>query len=250
MRLKDKVMIITGGASGIGQATALLCAREGARVVVVDIADADGVNTERILREQWREGLFIHADVTSERDWLQVMDSIETKYGALDVLFNNAGSNLVKPLTEITEEEWDKILAINLKGAFLGMKHAIPLMLKRDGGSIINTSSIFGLIGNPNMAPYCASKGGLIALTQQVALDYARYNIRANCICPGFTMTTRVRRYADEGLTNLKSIIARIPVGRAAEPAEMATMVLFLASDESSYVSGTVQLIDGGLLAY
>lgn len=250
MRLKDKVMVVTGGASGIGQATALLCAHEGAKVIIMDITEADGIETERKLREQGGDGGFIRADVTREPDWTRVMDFVQDRYGRLDVLFNNAGSNLIKPVTEITEQEWDNLLALNLKGVFLGVKHAIPLMLKKGAGSIINTSSTFGLIGNPNMAAYCASKGGVIALTRQLALDYGKHNIRVNCICPGLTMTPRIKRYAEQGITRTESMIAQVPLGRLADPLEIARVVLFLASDDASYVNGAVQVIDGGRLTH
>jgi len=199
MLLRDKVMLVTGGGAGIGQATVLRCAREGAKVVVVYRSEAGYIETERMLQEQEREGLFIQADVTKESDWRRVMGAVEEQYGRLDILFNNAGSNLIKPVTEVAEEEWDGLIALDLKGVFLGVKHAIPLMLKGGGGSILNMASTLGLIGLPNMPTYCAAKGGVIALTRQLALDYAQQNIRVNCICPGPTLTPRLRRYLEEG---------------------------------------------------
>ncbi len=250
MRLKDKVMVVTGGASGIGQASALLCAREGATVVILDVTEADGVETERILRQQGGKGAFLPADVTNEADWARVMDFVSREYGRLDIIFNNAGTNLIKPVTEIAEAEWDKLMALNVKGVFFGVKHAIPLLLKGGGGSIINTASTFGLIGNPNMAAYCASKGAVIALTRQLALDYGKHNIRVNCVCPGLTLTPRIKRYSAQGLTRTEAMISQVPMGRLAEPEDIARMILFLASDESSYVNGTAQVVDGGRLTH
>ncbi|MDP2719956.1 MAG: glucose 1-dehydrogenase [Dehalococcoidia bacterium] len=248
MRLQDKVMVVTGGASGIGQATAFLCAREGAQVVILDIDEAGGRDTERRIIDEGGQGMFLRHDVTREADWQNLVDLADKRFGRIDILFNNAGSNLMKPVTEVTEQEWDTLMALNLKGVFFGIKHVIPLMIKGMAGSIINTASTFGLIGNPNMPVYCASKGGIIALTKQVALDYGKHNIRVNCICPGPTLTPRIKKYIDQGFTKADSMVSRIPMGRAAEPDEIARVVLFLASDDSSYVNGAVQVIDGGRL--
>lgn len=249
MRLKDKIMVVTGGGSGIGQATVLGAAREGANVVVVDRGEAGRLETESLLQEQGNQGLFIQADVSKESDWRRVIGIVEQQYGRLDILFNNAGSNLLKPVTEVTEEEWDGLLDLNLKGTFLGTKHAIPLMIKVGGGSVVNNASTLGLIGSSNMPAYCASKGGVIALTRQLALDYARQNIRVNCICAGPTLTPRIRRYLDQGLIQAEHILTVVPMGRYAQPEEIAATVLFLASDEASYMTGSVLVVDGGQTA-
>ena len=250
MRLKDKVMVVTGGGSGIGQAAALRCAREGAKVVVTDIAESGGLETEKALRDEGGEGFFSRADATKEADWRALISAVEDRYGRLDVLFNNAGSNLAKPVTEFTEEEWDGLLALNLKGVFLGAKHAIPIMSKAGRGSIVNTASTFGLIAFPKMSAYCASKGGVVALTRQLALDYAPQNIRVNCICPGPTLTPRIRRDLESGAVAAEDILSGVPMGRFAQPEEIAAAVLFLASDEASYVTGAALVVDGGQTAH
>lgn len=250
MRLRDKVMVVTGGGSGIGQASALTCAREGARVVIMDVVESGGRETEKALKDQGSEGFFVHADVTKASDWQRLLKAVEDRYGRLDVLFNNAGSNLAKPVTELTEEEWDGLVDLNLKGVFLGVKHAVPLMLRAGGGSIINTASTFGLIGFPKMPAYCASKGGVIALTRQLALDYARQKIRVNCICPGPTLTPRIQRYLDGGMARADDILQDVPMGRFARPEEIAATVLFLASEEASFVTGTALVVDGGQTAH
>lgn len=250
MRLKDKVMVVTGGGQGIGQAAALRCSQEGAKVVIMDIAESGGTETERLIREHGGESVFINADVTREVDWKRVMGVIEKRYGRLDILFNNAGTNLVKPTTEILEEEFDRIINLNLKSVFLGAKHAIPLMIKGGGGSIVNNASIFGLVANPKMSIYCASKGGVIALTRQLALDYARENIRVNCICPGPTLTPRLKRYVEQGIVTSEESLSPVPMARWGKPEEIAATVLFLASDESSYMTGSALVVDGGQVAH
>lgn len=250
MRLKNKIMIVTGGGQGIGQAAALRCSREGAKVVIMDIAEPGGTETERLILEHGGEGVFINADVTREVDWERVMDVVEKRYERLDILFNNAGTNMVKPTTEILEEEFDRIINLNLKSVFLGAKHAIPLMIKGGGGSIVNNASIFGLVGSPRMSIYCASKGGVIALTRQLALDYAGDNIRVNCICPGPTLTPRLKRYVEQGTVTSEESLGPVPMARWGKPEEIAATVLFLASDESSYMTGSALVVDGGQVAH
>ena len=250
MRLKDKVMLVTGGGSGIGQATVILSAQEGARVVVVYRGEAGRVETERMLQEQERTGLFIQADVRKEADWRRVMGVVEEQYGRLDILFSNAGSTLIKTVTEIAEEEWDDLLALNLKGVFLGAKHAIPLMIKGGGGSIVNMSSAFGLIGSPRMPAYCATRGGVNALTRQLAMEYAPHNIRVNAICPGPVLTPRIQRYLNEGKITSEQLIKEVPMKRCAHPSEIATAVVFMASDEASFMTGSIIVVDGGMTTH
>lgn len=248
MRLKDKVALITGGAMGIGQATALRFVQEGAKVIIIDIDEVEGKKTESMLLEQELDCRFIHGDVTQESDWERIMKTVEKRHGALDILFNNAGTNLVKPAVEITMEEWDHIIDLNLKGIFLGAQHAIRMMIQGKGGTIINTASTFAFIGFHSMPVYCASKGGIVALTRQMALDYAKHNIRINCICPGPTLTPLIEREIQLGLAKAEDILQGVPMGRFAKPSEIAAGVLFLASEDSSYVTGSALLVDGGRL--
>ncbi|MFC1972675.1 SDR family NAD(P)-dependent oxidoreductase [Chloroflexota bacterium] len=246
MRLNEKVMLVTGGASGIGQASVLRCAREGAELVVVDINEAELRETERMLGELGEDALFIQADVTMEPHWQRVVNQVEERYGRLDILFSNAGNNLVRLITETTVEEWDAIFNLNLRGVFLGSKYVIPLMLKGGGGNIINMASTFGIIGFSKMPAYCASKGGVIALTRQLALDYAQHNIRVNCICPGPTLTPRIKGYIEKDKTVEERNLATVPMGRWAQPEEIAAVVAFMASDDTSYMTGAAIVVDGG----
>jgi NAD(P)-dependent dehydrogenase (short-subunit alcohol dehydrogenase family) len=250
MRLKNKVAVVTGGAMGIGQATALRFAEEGAKVILVDIAESEGKATERIIVEKGGDCEFILGDVTKEADWERVMGTVEKRHGCLDVLFNNAGTNLVKPAIGVTMDEWDRVMNLNLKGVFLGAQNAIRMMIRGKGGSIINTASTFAFIGFYSMPVYCASKGGIMALTRQLALDYAKYNIRINCVCPGPTLTPLVEREMKLGLAKAEDILQGVPMARFAQPSEIASAVLFLASDDSSYVTGTGLVVDGGRLVY
>lgn len=250
MRLKNKVMLVTGGGSGIGQATVLLCAREGAKVAVVYRSEAGRIETERMLQEQGGEGLFIQADVRYETDWQRVISAVEEKYGRLNVLFSNAGIHVRKPVTEVTVDEWDDLLDVNLKGAFLGVKHTIPLMIKSGGGSIIIITSTFGLVGGLTRPAYCASRGAVIALTRQLALDYVGQNIRVNCLCSGPVLVPRVRQLIEEGNVSAEEMLKEVPMGRFAQPQEIAASVVFLASDEASYITGSTLVVDGGWTAH
>jgi NAD(P)-dependent dehydrogenase (short-subunit alcohol dehydrogenase family) len=246
MRLKNKIAIVTGGSMGIGQATAIRFAQEGAKVVVVDIAVTEGYETEQMLRQHEPECLFLPGDVTKESDWQRVMRTVESTHGRLDILFNNVGTNLIKPAIDVTEEEWDRIITTNLKGVFLGAKHSLAAMSRTGGGSIINTASTTALIGLPKMPVYSASKGGILALTRQLAADYAPHNIRVNCVCPGATLTPLVQREIKLGLVTAEALLHGVPMGRFGAPSEIAAAVLFLASDDASYVTGIALVVDGG----
>lgn len=247
-RLKNKIAIITGAASGIGKATAILFAQHGASIVVADI-DRDGGNqTADDIRNTGGEAIYIPADVTIARDteWL-VQETVRT-YGKLDILFNNAGIAMRLPVAELPEADWHRCLAVNLTGVYLCAKAAIPEMQKNDGGSIINMSSIYGIVGADVRAAYVASKGGVTNLTRGMALDYAKDNIRVNCICPGFVETPLVAGVVKTP-EEYQKLADKHPMRRLGKPEEIAYGALYLASDESAFVTGIALPIDGGYTA-
>jgi 3(or 17)beta-hydroxysteroid dehydrogenase len=253
-RVKGKMALVTGAGMGLGRAAALLLAAEGASVVVTDIDEAAGQGTARLITDAGGAGLFLRQDVSQEDDWRSVLLAVEQRFDRLDVLVNNAGIAIARNIEETTLDEWKRTMAVNLDGVFLGCKHAIPLM-KRTGGSIINLSSIDGIIGEADLAAYCASKGGVRTLTKAVAVHCAesRYGIRCNSIHPGYIWTPQTEKY----LTDLGSSLEvekakatrRHPVGFLGEPSDVANMVLYLASDESRFVTGAEMVVDGGYLA-
>lgn len=252
MKLKGKVTIITGAGSGIGRATALLFAREGAKVVVADIVAEAGQETVAQIEADGGEAAFVRVDVSKAVEVEQMVRTAVDTYGGLDVLYNNAGLTIPATVTETSEAVWDKSIDVNLKGVMLGCKYAIPEMLKRGGGVIINTASMLGLVASPRQAPYCAAKGGVVLLTRQVAIDYAKDNIRVNCICPSEVNTPMQRKFIEESPdpeATRQRLLERIPLNRVAEPEEIAATALFLASDDSSYITGVALPVDGGLTA-
>jgi NAD(P)-dependent dehydrogenase (short-subunit alcohol dehydrogenase family) len=216
-------------------------AKEGAKVVVAEIDSKEGKETVDLIKAAEGEAFFIQVDITRTDDAKKMIDSAIEKYGRLDVLFNNAGIELTGKVEDMSEANWDRLLGINLKGVFLCCKYAIPHMLRQGAGAIINTASIAGLFGLSNEGAYCASKGGIIALTKALAMDYAPSNIRVNCICPGPTAT---RLTPDR-----TAIIEKIPMGRLGKPEEIAAAALFLASKESSFITGHALVVDGGFTA-
>jgi 3-oxoacyl-[acyl-carrier protein] reductase len=246
LELSGKVAIVTGGDSGIGKAISELFAAEGARVVIADISDG---GTARSISKKGAIALHVKTDVRDEKQVRRLVAHTKRRFGGIDILCNNAGIELLKPMTETTEEEWEKVMQTNLKGVFLASKHVIPEMLERGGGAIVNTASQLGLVGLENFTAYCASKGGVILLTRSMALEYARQNIRVNCICPGPVQTPMLER---ELLTETdpeaarKMWARRQPVGRLGQPQEIAQAALFLASERSSFVIGHALVIDGG----
>jgi len=251
-KLDGKVALITGAGSGMGQATALLFASEGAKVGIVDYVTKEGQNTVGMIKEAGGEAIFIQADISKATDTERMVETIVETYGRLDILHNNAGiSQRMVPTAETTEEEWNRIIDVNLKGVFLGSKYAIPVMLKQGGGVIINTSSASGLEGWAGLGAYTASKGGVVLLTKTMALDYAGHNIRVNCICPGFIHTPMMDRQLPKDPQAKQAVTMRIqsPMGRVGQPQEIAKAALYLASDDSSYVTGAVLVVDGGLIA-
>jgi NAD(P)-dependent dehydrogenase (short-subunit alcohol dehydrogenase family) len=248
VHLPDKIAIITGGGGGIGRATALRFARKGAKVVISDREVTAGQETARQIEEQGGQALFIKADATQPEEVERLVASTAAQYGGLDIQFNNAGvGNSEVKLTDMSLEEWERVVSINLKGVFLGMKYAIPEMEKRNGGAIINTSSLLGIKGKKYMAPYNASKGGVITLTKNAALEFGKKNIRVNAIAPGVIDTPIVDGWREQPWK--WDIISKAnALGRIGRPEEIASAVLFLASDEASYITGTTLLIDGGAL--
>ncbi len=246
MRLHNKVAVITGAATGIGQVTALLFAREGAKLVLTDVDEQGLAETLAQVREVTADVIAIKHDVSSEEDWIGCQQQAEQRFGRVDVLFNNAAIYKIKPLVEITLEEWNQLMAINVTGVFLGMKHILPLMMKHKSGSVINASSLAGLVGGKGHALYGASKGAVRTLTKDAAAEYAQYNIRINSIHPGYIKTAMVEYAAEQSHKSLATLAESYPMRRLGEREEVAKTVLFLASDDASYTTGSEFLIDGG----
>lgn len=242
-RLKDKIAVITGAGMGLGQSMALLFSREGARVVVFDINDTAGRETVRQIHDQGGEAIFVSGDISKTDDAIHLISAAVDAYGCVDVLVNNVGVQVEKDVPDTTEAEWDYVLGVNLKGTFLCSKAAIPEMRRKGGGSIICISSISGLVGQPNQASYNASKHGVIGLVRCMACDHALENIRVNAICPGSMNTPMAANIPEEHLAPYRKASL---LERFAEPIEVANAALFLASDESSYVTGSVMVVDGG----
>jgi 3(or 17)beta-hydroxysteroid dehydrogenase len=249
-RLAGKVAIITGAASGIGQATAKLFAREGAKVVAVDMEEQAGKQTAESIIAEGGEATFIKADVTVSTQVQNAMKATVQKYGKLDILVNNVGISPTGTVVDTKEEVWDRIIDTNLKGVFLGSKYAIPEM--KNGGVIVNMASISGLVARQGEAGYDASKGGVVMLTRAMALDHASQNIRVNCVCPGTIWTPLIQRIVEESdnpAESRKNFERLHPMGRLGKPEEIAYAALYLASDESSFVTGSALVVDGGRTA-
>lgn len=252
MQLANKVALITGGASGIGRATALLFAREGATVMIADVnAKASAAAAEEIKQAGGR-ARFEPADVTQSADCRRVVEGTIREFGKIDVLFNNAGIICRATVLDLSEDDWDRVMAVNVKSIYLLSREVIPHMQKAGGGSIINTASGWGLTGGAKAAVYCASKGAVVLLTKAMAVDHGPQNIRVNCICPGDTDTAMLRneaRQLGEADDRFLAEAAKRPLGRVGSPEEIAQAVLYLASDASSFVTGTALVVDGGGLA-
>ena len=249
MRLENKVAFVSGGARGMGAAEAKLFAQEGAKVVIGDVLDEDGRKTEAEINELGGDCLFVHLDVSSEESWTSAIADTVKRFGKLDILVNNAGVVSRVKVEDITVAEWDRVMDINAKGVFLGTKAAIPEMRKAGGGSIVNISSISGIAGQSYVsAVYNASKGAVRIFTKSTAIQYASEGIRANSIHPGPIDTPMTAARLGDPVAGAESI-ARIPIGRTGKPDDVAYGVLYLASDESSFVTGSELVIDGGYLA-
>jgi NAD(P)-dependent dehydrogenase (short-subunit alcohol dehydrogenase family) len=251
MRLRDKVALITGAGSGIGRETALLFAAQGAAVVSVDLNEATGEETVRMITERGGHAGFVRADVSKAEDCQAMVDHAEATFGKLNVLFNNAGISHAEDddAVNTTEAVWDLTFAINVKGVFLGCKYGIPALRRAGGGSIINTASFVALLGaaTPQLA-YTASKGAVLALSRELATVHAREKIRVNALCPGPLNTELLMKYLDTDEKRQKRLV-HIPMGRFGEAEEMAYAALYLASDESSFVTGSEFTVDGGITA-
>jgi NAD(P)-dependent dehydrogenase (short-subunit alcohol dehydrogenase family) len=251
-QLSGKVALITGGASGIGRATALLFAQEGASVAIADLNQQAGDAVVQQIVHHGGRAFFQAADVTKAADCEQVVANTLRKLGAIHVLFNNAGIIRRASVVELSEADWDRVMAVNVKSIFLMSRQVIPIMETAGGGSIINMASGWGLVAGPKAAVYCASKGAVVLLTKAMAIDHGPYSIRVNCICPGDTDTTMLRDEAQqlgESTEHFLTESARRPLGRVGKPEEIAQAALYLASDAASFVTGTALVVDGGGLA-
>jgi NAD(P)-dependent dehydrogenase (short-subunit alcohol dehydrogenase family) len=245
-----KVAFVTGATSGIGRATALAFAREGASVVVADVSEHGNRETARMIENLGGRALAIRCDVTRAEDVKAALDRTTDGFGRLDFAFNNAGvEQPIMPAADLTEEEWDRIIDIDLRGVFLCMKHEIPLMLKQGGGAIVNTSSGAGVKGFAGQAAYCAAKYGIVGLSKAAALDYAKANIRVNVVCPGIIETPMMDRFSGGSPEGRARVIAQEPVGRMGKPEEIAAAVLWLCSDAAAFVVGHAMVVDGGQTA-
>ena len=244
-RVEGKIAVVTGAGMGMGRSHALLLAREGASLAVTDIDTGAAKETVELITEAGGKARFWEHDVASEQSWVDVMAGVGEAFGLVDVLVNNAGILLLKPVQETTVEEWDRIFSINARGVFLGTKHVLAMMQNAGGGSIVNISSIYGLIGAPNAAAYEATKGAVRLLTKATAVDYAPFGIRANSVHPGVIRTHMTAGLVSDRETE-KALLGPTIMGRSAGPEEVSTAVLFLASDESSFMTGAEIVVDGG----
>ncbi|MEO8667970.1 MAG: glucose 1-dehydrogenase [Bauldia sp.] len=248
-RFGGKTVLVTGAGSGIGRAAATLFAAEGGRMVLVDRNEADASATAAAVERAGGEAIVIEADVTRSADCKAMVERAVAAFGRLDVAFNNAGiGGSGFPLAEEEEIAFDEVISVNLKGVFLSMKHEIPAMAKTGGGAIVNTASVAGLIGEPGISSYAASKHGVVGLTRTAALDHIKEGVRINAICPGATRTPLLEKWFQDPSVEA-FVMSRHPIGRIADPAEIARVAVFLASDEASFVVGQAWAIDGGLSA-
>ena len=248
-RMDGKVALISGGARGQGAAEAGLFAQEGAKVVIGDLLDVDGMRVAAEIAELGGEAIYVHLDVTREEDWRNAVEAAVAAYGKLDVLVNNAGIWRRGRVEDTTVEDWDTVQNVNSKGVFLGTKAAIPEMRKAGGGSVINISSTAGLVGGPRSTAYSASKGAVRLFTKATAIQYAREGIRANSIHPGPIDTEMIQQVWQGEENSREESIARTPLGRVGTVTDIAYGALFLASDESSFMTGSELVIDGGSTA-
>ena len=249
MRLADKVALVTGGTSGIGQATALLFAKEGARIAITGRNESRGKEVVKKITEAGGEAVFMKADVRNSEECRQTVEKTLQAFGRIDILFNNAGVYYHNTVVDCTEEEWDLTLDINLKGTYLMSKFVLPTMIAQGSGVIINNSSGWGLVGGNEAAAYCASKGGVVLLTKAMAIDHSSQGVRINCVCPGDVDTPMLTEDARQRGQPWKEYLVNAshrPLGRIGKPEEIAKAALFLASEDSSFITGAVLAVDGG----
>jgi 3-oxoacyl-[acyl-carrier protein] reductase len=247
MKLANKIALITGAGSGMGRVASLLFAQEGARIAAIDIDEKAVQETVRMIETGGGKGLAVKADVSKSADAQAMVAATVEKLGAPNIVYNNAGiEGKAAKIVDMAEEDFDRVIAINLRGVWLGMKYALPHMIKNGGGAIVNTASIAGLVGLRNSSAYCAAKAGVIAMTRVAALEYGRYNIRVNAICPGAIDTPMVSRVQGGGAMSERAINRISTLGRIGKPEEIAKMALFLASDDSSFATGAPFIVDGG----
>lgn len=252
MKLAGKVALVTGAGSGIGQAIATLFAAEGARVGVADFSSDGGMQTVGLIRQAGGEAHFFQADVSQSAEVQQTINGLVEHWGRIDILCNNAGIGVAAAVVDTSEEDWDRVLAVDLKGVFLGCKYAIPHMIDQGGGVIVNTASVAGQVGVLNRAAYCAAKAGVVGLTKSISVDYVGQNIRVNAICPGTVDSPWIRMILSQQpdpVAERQRMVERQPMGRMGEPSEIAKAALYLASDDSAFITGTALIIDGGLTA-
>ncbi|MDR7238095.1 SDR family NAD(P)-dependent oxidoreductase [Neobacillus drentensis] len=251
MRLENKVAIITGAGSGQGRASAKLFAKEGAKVIIAEWNEENGKKVEQEINDAGYEALFIRTNIAEEENVLELVNEVMDRYGKIDILFNNAAIGFsarskykMAPLLETPLEDWNNILGINLNGTYLMSKHILPIMINQKSGNVVNNSSLNGLLGVTGADAYSAAKGGIIALTRVMAVDYGKYNIRVNCICPGAIDTPMISEVLDD--PEIAKNYEAGPLGRVGKPEEIANAALFLSSDESSYITGLIMPVDGG----
>ncbi len=245
--MKGKVALVTGAGAGIGRATALAFAREGASVVVSDVVVDSGEETVKMISKSGGEAIFIKTDVSKSADVEAMINKTMETYGRLDFAANNAGINgPITALADCTEEDWDRVMGINLKGVWLCMKYEIPQMLKTGGGAIVNTASMAGIVGFPAQPPYVTSKHGVVGLTKTAALDYGNRGIRVNAVCPGVIQTAMVESLLDTIPEIIDSLNKQSPLGRIGQPPEIAEAIVWLCSDAASFVTGHAMVVDGG----
>lgn len=252
MKLTEKVAIVTGAASGIGRASAIAFAREGAKVVVADLSRSGGEDTVRRITAEGFEAWSMAVDVSKDADIRRMVDETAARWERIDILFNNAGVLLVKPIEQMTETEWDHVMAVNVKGSFFAVKYVVPHMRRAGGGAILNTGSIASLAGQVGTPAYSASKGAIALLTKSLALDLGRDRIRVNCICPGITDTHMLREHlghGPEGEARIRTRLSRVPLGEILSPEAVARAALYLVSEDSAGITGVLHIVDGGLMA-